>query len=35
VIEFMMVLIKPDSLGAAISFPQSVYIGDCTEGLCR
>jgi hypothetical protein len=31
VIEFMIVLIKPDSLGAAISFPQSV----CTLVIVR
>jgi hypothetical protein len=32
----MIVLIKPNSLGAPISFPSKcVYISDCTEGLCR
>jgi hypothetical protein len=32
----MIVLIKLNSLGAPISFPsKSVYISNCTEGLCR
>jgi hypothetical protein len=32
----MIVLIKPNSLGAPISFPSKcVYINDCAEGLYR
>jgi hypothetical protein len=34
--KFMIVLIKPKSLGAPISFPfKCIYINDYTEGLCK